>query len=554
MRRFSWRNERTLYRRQCDLCRNSIIARFPASSPLPVYCRACWFSDNWDPTDYGQAYDPAKPFLTQFGELLNRVPHPAVTAVNAVNSEYCTYGTDIKNVYLSTSVVKSEDIYYSSRIDYSRQVINSSYGKQLENCADVIDAISASQVIGGRYIKDTLESQLLYDVHNASHCLGCVNSRHGKYVIMNQQYSEEDYKRKLQDYDLGSYKAREAFRKEFIEFAQKFPRRFAAITKSHNVVGDNISNSKDCYFCFDTFGSENCKYLFAAIGDSRDSYDLSFVKNNELCYEATSCQGSKNKFGHFIWGQSSLEYVYSSANMLSSHLFGCASIPHKKNYCILNKQYPEDEYKVLVRNIKEEMTTNLYRDSRGIPYPYGENFPPELSPFAYNETFAQEYFPLERGEALERGYKWRDPEEKHYVITVSAQGLPDHIKDVDESILDQVIGCAHADLLSGGCNEQCTQAFRIISQELEFYKRMNLPLPRLCPNCRYYERLKQRNPLKLWPRQCQCAGEQSENKIYINTATHFHNQEHCPNTFQTSYSPDCPEIVYCENCYNSEVV
>ena len=550
MRRFTWRNERSLYRRQCDLCRNSIIARFPSSAPFPVYCRTCWYSDKWDPADYGQEYDYKKPFLIQFSELLNRVPHPAVAAVNTVNSEYCAYGADIKNVYLSASAVNSEDIYYSSRIDYSRYVFSSSYGRQLDGCVDVIDAVSASQVASGRYIKNTMESQLLYDVHNVNHCLGCINLRNGKFMIMNQQYSEEDYKKRLQDYDLGNYQSREAFQQKFIEFALKFPRRFAAITKSHNVIGDNVADSKDCHFCFDTFGSENCKYLFAAVGDSRDSYDISFVKSNELCYEATSCQGSKNKFGHFAWGQSSLEYVYSSANMLSSYLFGCASIPHKKNYCILNKQYSVEEYKVLVEKIKKDMTANLYLDARGISYPYGENFPPELSPFAYNETIAQEYFPLSKEEALSQGYRWKDTEEKSYNITITNDQLPDHIKDTQDSILNETIGCSH----QGKCNEQCSTGFRIIQQELELYRKMNLPLPRLCPNCRHYQRLKQRNPLKLWHRKCQCSGQKSSNGVYSNTVSHFHGSNPCPNEFETSYAPERPEIVYCEQCYQAEVV
>jgi len=83
---------------------------------------------------------------------------------------------------------------------------------------------------------------------------------------------------------------------------------------------------------------------------------------------------------------------------------------------------------------------------------------------------------------------------------------------------------------------------------------MNLPLPRLCPNCRHYQRLKQRNPLKLWHRRCQCAGKKSENGVYKNTTGHFHGEGRCPNEFETSYSPDRKEVVYCEHCYQAEVV
>lgn len=134
---------------------------------------------------------------------------------------------------------------------------------------------------------------------------------------------------------------------------------------------------------------------------------------------------------------------------------------------------------------------------------------------------------------------------------------------MQDDIIDQIIKCAHATnspSTSSGqttkavCNEQCTTAFEIIQPELDFYRKMNLPLPRLCPNCRHYQRLKQRNPLKLWKRKCQCAGVQSDNGVYRNTINHTHGQNHCENEFETTYSLDRPEIVYCEDYYKAEVV
>jgi hypothetical protein len=207
-----------------------------------------------------------------------------------------------------------------------------------------------------------------------------------------------------------------------------------------------------------------------------------------------------------------------------------------------------------------------YTDKKGRVYRYGEFFPPELSPFCYNETIAQEYFPLTKEQALQQGYKWKDPEERNYQITMTNDQIPDHIKDVPDTIVNEIIECASRTEIGTGpffANEKngpvpistaCTTAFKIIKPELEFYRRMNLPLPRYCPNCRHYQRLQQRNPLKLWKRQCQCGGQTSANGIYHNTISHFHQDQPCPTTFETSYAPDKPEIVYCEKCYLAEVV
>jgi hypothetical protein len=190
-----------------------------------------------------------------------------------------------------------------------------------------------------------------------------------------------------------------------------------------------------------------------------------------------------------------------------------------------------------------------YVDKQGRTYRYGEFFPVELSPFAYNETIAQEYFPLTKEQALKQGYRWYDRPKPEYQPTLKAKDLKDHIKDIDESVLKEIIECQNEP------NNQCQSSgvFRLIPQEYEFYKKMNLPIPRLCPDCRHQERIKQRNPMKLHQRQCMCQGEKSSKGIYANTNQHKHQNQPCPNTFMTSYSPDRKEIVYCEECYQKEV-
>ena len=149
--------------------------------------------------------------------------------------------------------------------------------------------------------------------------------------------------------------------------------------------------------------------------------------------------------------------------------------------------------------------------------------------------------------------------EKDYKVTTRAEDLPKHIKDVDDSILGEVISCQHSELKEDGlfkinCNEQCSTAFRILPYELQFYKSMNLPLPRLCPNCRHYQRLKFVNPPKLWKRKCMCRGENPEKDFYKNTVEHFHGNNPCPAEFETAIGPDRKEIVYCKECYQDEFI
>jgi len=46
--------------------------------------------------------------------------------------------------------------------------------------------------------------------------------------------------------------------------------------------------------------------------------------------------------------------------------------------------------------------------------------------------------------------------------------------------------------------------FRIIKEELDFYRKYNLPIPRLHPDQRHLERMKLRNPRNLYTRICDC--------------------------------------------------
>jgi hypothetical protein len=203
-------------------------------------------------------------------------------------------------------------------------------------------------------------------------------------------------------------------------------------------------------------------------------------------------------------------------------------------YCILNKQYSKEEYEKLVPKIIEHMNAMPYVDKLGRVYKYGEFFPPEMSPFQYNLTEAHEYFPKTKEWAHSQGLTWKDEEKRSYVATKQSADLPDNIKDATPDILKETIACAHSAPARGGqdCLQECTTAFRIIPRELEFLKQFNIPLPDLCPNCRQYERFELRNLPNFYDRTCM----------------------KCQKPIYTSYAPDRKEIVYCESCYQQEVV
>lgn len=554
IRRMMTRNERALYRRPCQGVGHSeeVISMYSSEKPHTVYDQKLWWSDEWDSVQFGKEYDFSKPFFEQFKELWQSVPLLALSNSSAVNSDYCNVADQSKDSYMVSGSFKVEAVLYSNRVYTVKDSLDLYVGFRDELCYECVHCSDCYRVFFSQQCSNCANSSFLYDCRNCLDCFGCTNLRNKQYCIFNQQYTREKYAKKILEFDLSSARQIEIFRQEFERIYLASIHRYATILKSENVVGDNIDNAKNCLMCFDiTEGAEDCKFLHWGGLQTKDVYDggPGIGDAAELMYEAvdTGLHSSDAAFTNVVYGSYRIRYALFCHN--SSNIFGGIGLRNKQ-YCILNKHYSRNEYELLLPKVIKHMIDVPYVDARGREYRYGEFFPAEIVPFAYNETIAQDYFPLTREEALRRGYAWKDFEGRHYAITLKVDEIPERSEDIRDDMVKEVMQCEHA----GRCNEGCTTAFKITSTELSFYRRLSLPLPRRCFNCRHARRLQKRNPLKLWHRACQCAGVVSGNGIYQNTASHFHASASCPNKFETSYAPDRPEIVYCESCYQSEII
>ena len=549
VRRMLWRNERSLFKRSCAKTSKQIISMFHPDAKVVVYDHDTWWSDQWEPTDYGKDYDFSKPFFEQFKELLYRTSLANLGNSNNVGSPYGNHNADCKYCYLLYASFNVERTHYS-------------YGAvRLKDCMDMYVCLHSELCYNDIVSTDLYKTHFSYDADESVNCfflkysknmqdsIGCINLRNKSHCILNVEYSKEEYEKRKKEFDFGSYKVLFEFENSFNRLVLNVPYRYAHIMKSKDVTGDNIINSKNVKNCFDIYQNvEDSKYLIHCL-DAKDCYDLyGGGAVASLMYEGVDIgkESSKQLFSILTHTCFQTYYTYMCYN--SKNLFGCIGL-RGKQYCILNKQYSKEKYFELLPKIIEHMNTMPYKDKKGLIYKYGEFFPSELSPFAYNETIAQEYFTKTKEEIVKDGYTYRTSPAKDYQATILNKDLPDHIKDVSDSILKEVIACPN----DGKELTQCTKAYRIIKSELEFLKNNNIALPRYCPNCRHYKRLKQRNPFKLWQAKCQCAGANSQNKKYKNTIKHTHGTKPCPNEFETSYAPDRPEIIYCEKCYQQEV-
>jgi len=525
----AWRNERSLYKRACDLCNKNFISMYPTGVSFPVFCKDCWYGDKWDATNYGREYDFSKPFFKQWDELAEIVPRVGIWQRNVINSPYSNMVGECKNAYLSISVVLgSENVFYSKAIDKSFNIFDSYNLKESDSCYENIEGEKNYNCQEVKLSRNCIDSYFLIDCVNCSNCAFSYNLRNKEFYFKNKQLTKEEYENKIRKLNLGSRKFREKARSEFEEINLKAIFKYANIIRSVNSTGNNLVNTKNCQKCFDGYNTENQKYCYRLL-NNKDCMDMDFAGKAELMYEYNT--GALNDY-NVRFSYSAVDAVqdaeYTESCFSSKNIFGCIGIKNKENV-ILNKIYSKKEYEVLREKIIKHMYEMPYKDNQGRIYKYGEFFPIELSRFAYNETVAQDFVPLTKEQIIKNGYRYFEPEEKNFEITILGKDIPDDISNVEDKILEEVLGCIH----EKKCNHKCLVAFRLTKDELNFYRKHNIPIPDRCSNCRYYERFQKILPPKLWYRKCM--------------------KEGCTNEFETSYAPERPEIIYCEKCYQQEV-
>ena len=100
-RRLIWRNERNLYKRECDATGKPIISIYHPKSVYKIYSQDIWWSDNWDAMDYGRDFDFNQTFFEQYDMLFKEVPKISLIASNNENSQYVNLETDSKDCYMN---------------------------------------------------------------------------------------------------------------------------------------------------------------------------------------------------------------------------------------------------------------------------------------------------------------------------------------------------------------------------------------------------------------------------------------------------------------------
>lgn len=509
-RRMSFRNERTLYLRKCDLTGKSMVSMYHAETTFPVYSILEWISDKWEPLDYGRDFDFTRPFFDQYKEMCDKIPHPSliVDPNLDVNSDYTNCSDSAKNCYLISQAEQNEDCYYSRGINRSKDCADCLRVHQCELCYECTDMMSCYHCLYCQESENCTDCYFSSNLKSCQNCFGCHDLVQKQYYFFNQPLSKIEWEQRVNEF-VWSRENIEWAKQESEKLKLTLPRRAVRRTQCEDTSGDHIMQCKNSHMIFDSLYLDDCAYCYEVFNGAKKAFDYSmWGVNAEFIYECNGCGYNINNllFSNHCWQNVSNVIYCDSCYPSVQDCFGCFGIKRKR-YCILNKQYSKEEYEALVPRIIDHMKSTGE---------WGEFFPTRISPFGYNETLSNSFFPQSREEVLKKGWNWYDKTEGSNQYIGPTVKVPTTIEETEDAICGQILKC-----------EKSGKLYKIIPQELKFHRKLGVPLPVLAPEERHQNRMYARNPRHLWERECQ----------------------NCSKNMQTSYSPERPEKVFCEECY-----
>jgi CxxC-x17-CxxC domain-containing protein len=282
---------------------------------------------------------------------------------------------------------------------------------------------------------------------------------------------------------------------------------------SENVFGVGIENSKNLYDCVDADNSENCRYADGAMSH-KDSMDILFSGGHSHNLYGTINVGSHASGVRFSVSSKfsrDSEFIFNCKNV--SNCFMCFGLQNK-SYCILNKQYEKEEYFKIVDELKTKML------ERG---EYANGLGLEFSAQPYNFSSGYSTYPMTEEEISKIGSYVGTESDSNAgdIVKIKPEDVPETIIEVSDDILSKAIIC-----------EKTGRPFRITPSELEFYRQMKLPLPTLHPTPRMRIFADFKPTSKKYEAFCGKCGKQTS----------------------VMFNPDYGFNLYCEKCYQAEVV
>ena len=442
----AWYPNKKLYNRPSSKSGKSIISVYNENAVCPVYSHEEWYADNWESPSLD--IDLSKSFFEQFRSLQKIAPVVGLLSSMQENAEYCQDSEGLKNCYLVFDALNCQDVYYSTRIYDSRDCVDVYWvmnSELLFDCVYMFNAYNCRYSFNCHFVTD---GAFLFNCRNVKHAFMCSNLRNKEYCLFNKQVTKEEYEAFIAKVAWNDYQTMLKLKQQFInELIPASPIPPAVLENCENVEGNYLKNTANSLNAFESFDLKDVYNVFQCA----KGHDIAgaYMCNDrvEKCFQcvATGIAVFDVRNCAFVWHSSFMEYCYLCLSC--QNCFGCIGLRNKQ-YHIFNKPYSKEAYEQKVKELREAMK------ARG---EYDQFFPLDLSPFPYEDTIAFDLF-----------------DSKDISVFSAESNLP--VAAINDSQAIQT--CP----ISG-------KQFKYIAQELAFYEKHKIPLPRLSPALRYRQRM-----------------------------------------------------------------
>ena len=445
---------------------NAIISRFPDTTRIKKVISNKEFEDTRDELiNTWSDYDEGSNFFNDFSNLFTSIDmFNSCQYWNNINSDFAESVLNGKNIYLTFAAISDcENVCYSISVkDSCTDVFN---GLMVQpNSQDIYFATniaSSYKVFYSRYIQNSDNIWFSTNLVGCKECIGCDNLNNVSYHINNKKHAKEEYFEK---------------KKEILNDKWSFLEKYTSLKIWGNNIGcQNINDGNALFNCFDL---SNATHSF----NVKWGKNLIFTGWVHWVEDAYDICGWWSPSSHDIYGVAGVsgDNVYCSSHIIGSNIFysyylencsyciWCIGLKNR-SYCILNKQYTKEEWKILSDKIFSQMESE---------WTLWEFFPWSINPYYFNDTIAGMLWEFTKQEVKAKWYMWRDdeikvdiPDSSDIISVEDLKGYewysPDWEWKINPEILKKVI------------RDIEWNYYRIIEMEYDFLMKHALPLPRL---------------------------------------------------------------------------
>lgn len=377
---------------------------------------------------------------------------------------YCVLGS--KNVYMGFTIIKDvENCLYSFSVKTgSRNIFNSVMVRDnSENIYMSSGIITGYAIFYSRYMTNCSNMRFCSNCFGCQECLFCHDLNNQSYCIANKVYEREIYFQKKQELL--------AQKEKYLQWYQELPLSWAN-PGSTDVEGHFIINSQGIRQGNYVSQIDQGKNLILIGGETKgeEVYDcfLNTPPISDMYGVVSAGTGSDNIYNslHIVTGTN----IYYSVMMDNcSYCLGCMGLKNK-SFCILNKQYSQEERYEVANKIFAQMEKD---------WTLWTFFPWWMNPFYFNDTAA--YLlddTFTKDELLQENYLWRDEEIK-VDIPAGAEVVKSKELDTYQWYNEKWAREINPEILKKVIIDEKGNSYRIVKMEYDFLMKHGLPLPEI---------------------------------------------------------------------------